>query len=74
MKALLKDLPRLFDDRDKNVRGEAKNVTVEIYRWLGASCKTLFNELKPVVVRRSAVPLRYVPVFDPGDRTECYFG
>ncbi|THD23002.1 Cytoskeleton-associated protein 5 [Fasciola hepatica] len=81
MKALFKELPRLFDDRDKNVRGEAKNVTIEIHRWIGAASKTLFNELKPVVVSElnaildalppeKPVPTRYLRSQKPQEQPE----
>ncbi|VDP30039.1 unnamed protein product [Echinostoma caproni] len=65
MKALFKQLPRLFDDRDKNVRGEAKNITVEIHRWIGAASKTFFNELKPVVVTELNAILDELPPEKP---------
>lgn len=48
-KAVLKALPKVFGHADKNVRAEAQNLTVELYRWLKDAMKVLFwNELKPV--------------------------
>lgn len=48
-KAVLKALPKVFGHADKNVRAEAQNLTVELYRWLREAIKPLFwNELKPV--------------------------
>lgn len=48
-KAVLKALPKVFGHADKNVRAEAQNLTVELYRWLKEAIKPLFwNELKPV--------------------------
>lgn len=46
---MLKTLPKAFGHADKNVRVEASNLAVELYRWLREAMKTLFwNELKPV--------------------------
>ncbi|KAL5337913.1 armadillo-type protein [Aspergillus crustosus] len=48
-KPVLKVLPKVFGHADKNVRAEAQNLTVELYRWLKEAMKPLFwNELKPV--------------------------
>lgn len=48
-KATLKALPKVFGHADKNVRAEATNLVVELYRWLREAIKTLFwNDLKPV--------------------------
>ena len=48
-KPVLKTLPKAFGHADKNVRAEASNLAVELYRWLREAMKTLFwNDLKPV--------------------------
>jgi len=48
-KPILKTLPKAYGHADKNVRAEAQNLTVELYRWLTDSMKPLFwNDLKPV--------------------------
>ena len=48
-KPVLKALPKIFGHADKNVRAEASNLAVELYRWLREAIKTLFwNDLKPV--------------------------
>ncbi|EAW06924.1 putative spindle pole body component [Aspergillus clavatus NRRL 1] len=48
-KPVLKVLPKVFGHADKNVRAEAQNLTVELYRWLKEAIKPLFwGELKPV--------------------------
>ncbi|KIV98216.1 hypothetical protein, variant 1 [Exophiala mesophila] len=48
-KPVLKSLPKVFAHADKNVRAEAQNLTVELYRWLKDAMKVIFwNELKPV--------------------------
>ena len=48
-KPTLKALPKVFSHADKNVRAEASNLVVELYRWLREAIKTLFwNDLKPV--------------------------
>ncbi|KAL4892683.1 armadillo-type protein [Aspergillus ambiguus] len=48
-KPVLKALPKVFGHADKNVRAEAQNLTVELYRWLKEAIKPLFwGDLKPV--------------------------
>ncbi|KIW24952.1 uncharacterized protein PV07_10628 [Cladophialophora immunda] len=48
-KAVLKALPKVFGHADKNVRAEAQNLAVELYRWLKEAIKVIFwSELKPV--------------------------
>ncbi|KAJ5679808.1 hypothetical protein N7462_008052 [Penicillium macrosclerotiorum] len=48
-KPTLKALPKVFGHADKNVRAEAQNLTVELYRWLREAIKPLFwGDLKPV--------------------------
>lgn len=47
-KPVLKSLPKAFGAADKNVRAEATNLTVELYRWLREAMKPMFwGELKP---------------------------
>ncbi|RDA84182.1 hypothetical protein CP532_3913 [Ophiocordyceps camponoti-leonardi (nom. inval.)] len=47
-KPVLKALPKMFGAADKNVRAEATNLTVELYRWLREAMKPMFwGELKP---------------------------
>lgn len=50
MKVLLKRLPTLLEDRDKNVRDESKILAVEIFKWIGPVLKTQLSSLKPVQV------------------------
>ncbi|KAK6330139.1 Microtubule-associated protein, microtubule dynamics during spindle orientation [Orbilia blumenaviensis] len=48
-KPVLQQLPKLFAHGDKNVRAEAVNLTVELYKWLKDGMKPMFfNDLKPV--------------------------
>ncbi|KAG6029770.1 hypothetical protein E4U19_000777 [Claviceps sp. Clav32 group G5] len=47
-KPVLKTLPKVFGAADKNVRAEATNLTVELYRWLREAMKPMFwGDLKP---------------------------
>lgn len=48
-KPVIKQLPKMYGHADKNVRAEAQNLTVELYRWLKDAMKPLFwSDLKPV--------------------------
>jgi protein STU2 len=47
-KPVLKVLPKAFGHADKNVRAEATNLAVELYRWLREAMKPMFwGDLKP---------------------------
>lgn len=50
VKSLLKKLTVLLEDRDKNVREEAKSLTVELFKWIGSVLKSHLSSLKPVQV------------------------
>lgn len=51
VKPLLKVLPKLLDDRDKNVREETKQLVIELYRWIGAALKPQMSNFKPIQVQ-----------------------
>ncbi|XP_070200256.1 cytoskeleton-associated protein 5-like isoform X2 [Littorina saxatilis] len=51
VKPLLKFLPKLLDDRDKNVREETKQLVIELYRWIGGALKPQMNNFKPIQVQ-----------------------
>ena len=50
IKPMVKFLPKLIEDRDKNVREETKQLIIEIYRWIGPAIKAKLTDLKPVQV------------------------
>lgn len=50
IKPLIKQIPVMLEDRDKNVRDEGKKLVVEMYRWLGPALKPQLKDLKPVQV------------------------
>lgn len=71
VKPLVKKIPALLSDRDKTVREEAKQLTIEIYRWIGPVFKTQIQTLPQVVLTEldaefekvkndKAVPSRYL--------------
>lgn len=48
-KPIMKSIPKLFAHADKNVRAEANNLVIELYKWTGdAVSKAILPELKPV--------------------------
>lgn len=51
VKPLLKFLPKLLEDRDKNVRDETKALVIELYRWIGAALKPQMSNFKPIQVQ-----------------------
>ncbi|XP_038112365.1 protein mini spindles isoform X2 [Culex quinquefasciatus] len=71
IKPIVKKLPALLSDRDKAVRDEAKTLTIEIYRWIGAAFKSQIASLPAVLLAEleaefekvsgeKAVPTRYL--------------
>ena len=53
LKLVLKQVPVILDDRDKNVREEGKKLVVELYRWIGQALKPQLSALKPIQVHRN---------------------
>ncbi|XP_037049831.1 protein mini spindles isoform X3 [Bradysia coprophila] len=49
IKPLLKQIPVLLADRDKNVRDEGKALIVEIFRWIGPALKPHLSSVPAVV-------------------------
>lgn len=50
VKPVLKQLPKIFDHKDRMVRAEGTALAVELYRWLGPAMKRSIEDLKPVQV------------------------
>jgi cytoskeleton-associated protein 5 len=50
IKPIIKHVPKLLEDRDKNVRDEAKLLVVEMYRWAGEAIKSQLQGIKPVLL------------------------
>ncbi|KAJ3162133.1 Microtubule-associated protein, microtubule dynamics during spindle orientation [Geranomyces michiganensis] len=48
VRTLLKQLPKIFDHKDKNVRAEGTLLALELYRWLGPAMSSSLKDLKPV--------------------------
>ncbi|XP_049825977.1 protein mini spindles isoform X2 [Aethina tumida] len=71
VKPLIKKISTLFADRDKSVRDEARQMVIEIYRWIGPALKPQLTNLQPVQLTeleaeftkidgQKAVPTRYI--------------
>ena len=68
---LIKMITKGLEDRDKNVREESKQLTVEIFRWMKDVFKSQLTGLKPVqlseleiefekIASEKAQPIRYI--------------
>ena len=53
LKPVVKSLQKVLEHSDKNVREEAKQLTVELYRWIGQALKPSLQNIKPVQVSTS---------------------
>jgi cytoskeleton-associated protein 5 len=71
IKPLVKKIPGLLADRDKTVRDESKQLTIEIFRWIGPVFKTQIQSVPQVMLTEleaefekakndKAVPSRYL--------------
>ncbi|CAH0561278.1 unnamed protein product [Brassicogethes aeneus] len=71
VKPLVKKITTLFADRDKSVRDEARQMVIEMYRWIGPALKTQLTNLQPVQITeleaefgkiegQKASPTRYI--------------
>lgn len=54
---MIKSLQPLLEHREKSVREEAKLLTIEIYRWIGAALRPQLSNLKPVQVGMPLTPV-----------------
>lgn len=61
VKPLLKLLPKLLTDRDKNVREETKVLVIEIYRWIGAALKPQMTNFQPIQVQELEAEFEKMP-------------
>jgi cytoskeleton-associated protein 5 len=61
VKPLLKSLPKIFAHTDKNVRAEATQLTLELYRWLGEALVPHLQELKPVQLKELTEQFEKLP-------------
>ncbi|GFO33537.1 cytoskeleton-associated protein 5 [Plakobranchus ocellatus] len=61
VKPLLKLLPKLLQDRDKNVREETKQLVIEIYRWIGAALKPQMTNFQPIQVQELEAEFEKMP-------------
>ncbi|XP_041367175.1 cytoskeleton-associated protein 5-like isoform X2 [Gigantopelta aegis] len=64
IKPCVKVLPKLLEDRDKNVRDETKQLCIELYRWIGAALKPQMAHFKPVLIQELEAEFEKLP----GDR------
>lgn len=71
LKPLIKKIPILLSDRDKAVRDETKQLTIEIFRWIGPVFKTQIQSVPQVMLTEleaefekvkgdKAIPTRYL--------------
>ncbi|XP_048241542.1 cytoskeleton-associated protein 5-like isoform X2 [Haliotis rufescens] len=61
IKPCLKVLPKLLEDRDKNVREETKQFIIELYRWIGGALKPQMSHFKPVQVQELEAEFERLP-------------
>jgi cytoskeleton-associated protein 5 len=51
IKPIIKHISKLLEDRDKDVRDEARLMAVEMYRWAGAAIMPQFQGLKEIFMK-----------------------
>ncbi|KAM8940030.1 cytoskeleton-associated protein 5 isoform 2-T2 [Pelodytes ibericus] len=51
LKPIIKVLPKLFESREKAVRDEAKQLAVEIYRWIRDALRPPLQSINPVQLK-----------------------
>jgi cytoskeleton-associated protein 5 len=50
IKPIIKHVPKLLEDRDKNVRDETKLLVIEMHRWAGVAIMPQLQAVKPVLL------------------------
>ncbi|KAJ8023557.1 Cytoskeleton-associated protein 5 [Holothuria leucospilota] len=51
VKPIVKAIPKLLEHSDKTVREEAKQLAVEVFRWIGPAIKPSLQNIKPVQLK-----------------------
>jgi len=51
VKPILKIVPELYNNNNKTCREDARDLVVELYRWLGAATKPTIDSLRPAQVK-----------------------
>ncbi|KAJ8298919.1 hypothetical protein KUTeg_022979 [Tegillarca granosa] len=65
IKPILKTLPKLLEDRDKNVREETKQLIIEVYRWIGPALKPQMTHFNPIQVTELEAEFEKLPQEKP---------
>ena len=50
LKPVVKSVPKVLEHSDKKVRENAKQLAIDLYRWIGAAMKPSLQNIKPVQV------------------------
>ncbi|KAI8051432.1 armadillo-type protein [Syncephalis plumigaleata] len=61
VKPLIKAMPKMFAHTDKNVRAEASQLTIELYRWIGDALVGQLQDLKPVQLKELGEQFEKLP-------------
>ncbi|KAJ3121227.1 Cytoskeleton associated protein 5 [Nowakowskiella sp. JEL0407] len=64
-KFIAKHLPKIFDHKDKNVRAEGVELTLELYRWVGMALLNVLSDLKPVQMKELQEKFEALPPSKP---------
>ena len=51
IRPIVRELSKPFGHRDNNVRAEAQELTIELYRWIGAALMPSLSDLNPVALK-----------------------
>ncbi|KAJ1918536.1 hypothetical protein H4219_002550 [Mycoemilia scoparia] len=51
IKPIVKSLSKPFGHRDKTVRAEAHDLTIELYKWIGAALMPSLSDINPVALK-----------------------
>ncbi|XP_030845166.1 cytoskeleton-associated protein 5-A isoform X3 [Strongylocentrotus purpuratus] len=51
LKPIVKSVPKVLEHSDKNVREKAKQLAIDLYRWIGAAIKPSLQNIKPVQLK-----------------------
>nr|XP_054761945.1 cytoskeleton-associated protein 5-like isoform X1 [Lytechinus pictus] len=51
LKPVVKSVPKVLEHSDKNVREKAKQLAIDLYRWIGAAMKPSLQNIKPVQLK-----------------------
>lgn len=65
LKPVVRSVPKVLEHSDKNVREKAKQLAIDLYRWIGPAIKPSLQNIKPVQLKELEEEFEKLPTKPP---------